>query len=289
MENLSYPATLKETKILLMTYSNMKPLDREAHTHLARWVREGGILLYSGRDDDPFQTVREWWNTAGLNYPTASAHLFELLGLAKAPAEGEYRVGKGTVCILRNDPKEYVLQAGGDEKLIRTVKHLYEEVAGAGTLQMKNSFHLTRGPYELVAVLDEGITNEPFIMEGTFIDLYDSRLPVIKTKTTESGSQSLLFNVDSVKDPKKPQVLATAARVYDEKRTKDSYSFVARSPVESTNVMRVWLPKEPVECTILDAGGEQPAGNNWQWDAASRTLLIEFENHPDGITVNINY
>jgi len=289
MENLSYPATLKDTHILLMTYSNMKPLDKEAHTHLAKWVREGGILLYSGRDDDPFQTVREWWNTAGLNYPTASAHLFELLGLTKAPAEGEYRVGKGTVCILRNDPKEYVLQAGGDEKLIRTVKHLYEEVAGAGTLQMKNSFHLTRGPYELVAVLDESITKEPFIMEGTFIDLYDSRLPVIKTKTTESGSQSLLFNLDSVNDPKKPQVLATAARVYDEKRTKNSYAFVTKSPVESTNVMRVLLPKEPVECTILDARGELPAGNNWQWDAASHTLLIEFENHPDGITVNIKY
>ncbi len=289
MENLSYPATLKETKVLLMTYSNMKPLDKEAHAHLAKWVTEGGILLFSGRDDDPFQTVREWWNSDGLNYPTASAHLFESLGLEKAPAEGEYRVGKGTVCILRNDPKEYVLQAGGDEKLTRTVKHLYEEVAGAGTLQMKNSFHLTRGPYELIAVLDEGVTSEPFIMEGTFIDLYDYRLPVINTKTTEPGSQSFLFNLDSVNDPKKPQVLATAARVYDEKSSKNSYSFVAKSPVESTNVMRVLLPESPEECTILDAGGEPPAGNNWQWDAASHTLLIEFENHPDGITVNIKY
>jgi len=289
IENLSYPATLKDTRVLLMTYSNMKPLDKEAHAHLDQWVREGGMLLYSGRDGDPFQTVREWWNTEGMDYPTASAHLFESLGLEKTPVEGEYRVGKGTVCILRNDPKEYVLQAGGDEKLIRTVKHLYEAVAGAGTLQMKNSFHLTRGPYELIAVLDEGISNEPFIMEGTFIDLYDPRLPVITSKTTESGSQSLLFNLDSVSDPKKPQVLAAAARVYDEKRTKNNYSFVAKSPVESTNVMRVLLPKVPVQCTILDAGGEPSAGNDWQWDAASHTLLIAFENHPDGITVNIKY
>ena len=289
IENLSYPATLKDTRVLLMTYSNMKPLDKEAHAHLDQWVKEGGMLLYSGRDEDPFQTVREWWNTEGMDYPTASAHLFESLGLEKTPVEGEYRVGKGTVCILRNDPKEYVLQAGGDEKLIRTVKHLYEAVAGAGTLQMKNSFHLTRGPYELIAVLDEGISNEPFIMEGTFIDLYDPRLPVITSKTTESGSQSLLFNLDSVSDPKKPQVLAAAARVYDEKRTKNNYSFVAKSPVESTNVMRVLLPKVPVQCTILDAGGEPPAGNDWQWDAASHTLLIAFENHPDGITVNIKY
>jgi len=289
IENLPYPATLKDTRILLMTYSNMKPMEKEAHGYLEQWVKEGGILIYSGRDDDPFQSVTEWWNSDGLHYPTASAHLFEKLGLEAAPAEGEYRVGQGRVCILRQDPKEYVLHAGGDDKLISTVRHLYEEVAKAGTLEMKNSFHLTRGNYELIAVMDEGITNEPFTMEGLFIDLYDPQLPVISTKTVQPGSQSLLFNIASGSEKKKPAVLATAARVYDEKRTKNAYSFIAKSPIETANVMRVFLPDPPAGCSILNNNGKPATGSNWKWDAASHTMLIQFENHPDGITVNINY
>ncbi|MBK5195332.1 MAG: hypothetical protein JJE08_04765 [Proteiniphilum sp.] len=289
IENLPYTATLKDTRILLMTYSNMKPMEQEAHGYLEKWVKEGGILIYSGRDDDPFQSVTEWWNSDGLHYPTASAHLFEKLGLEAAPAEGEYLVGQGTVCILRQDPKEYVLNAGGDDKLVSTVRYLYEDVAKAGTLQMKNSFHLTRGNYELIAVMDEGITNKPFTMEGLFIDLFDPQLPVISNKTVQPGNQSLLFNIGSVREKKKPAVLTTAARVYDEKRTKSSYSFIAKSPIETANVMRVLLPDPPAGCSILNNNGKPATDSNWKWDAASHTMLIQFENHPDGITVNINY
>jgi hypothetical protein len=289
IENLPYSATLKDTRILLMTYSNMKPMEQEAHGYLEKWVKEGGILIYSGRDDDPFQSVTEWWNSDGLHYPTASAHLFEKLGLEAAPAEGEYRVRQGRVYILRQDPKEYVLNAGGDDKLVSTVRYLYEDVAKAGTLQMKNSFHLTRGNYELIAVMDEGVTNKPFTMEGLFIDLFDPQLPVISTKTVQPGNQSLLFNIGSVREKKKPAVLATAARVYDEKRTKSSYSFIAKSPIETANIMRVLLPDPPAGCSILNNNGEPATDSNWKWDDASHTMLIQFENHPDGITVNINY
>jgi len=289
IENLSYPATLKDTRILLMTYSNMKPMAQEAHGYLENWVREGGILIYSGRDDDPFQRVTEWWNSDGLHYPTASAHLFEKLGLDAAPEEGEYRVGQGTLFILRHDPKEYVLHAGEDDKLISAVRYLYEDVAKAGTLQIKNSFHLTRGNYELIAVMDEGITNEPFDLEGLFIDLFDPQLPVISHKRVQPGNQSLLFNIESVREEKKPAVLATAARVYDEKRTKSSYSFIAKSPIATANVMRVLLPDAPAGCTILNINGEPVTESNWAWDAVSHTVLIQFDNHPDGIAVNINY
>lgn len=289
LENLSYPATLEETKILLMTYSNMKPLEREAHTYLAEWVRKGGILLYSGRDDDPFQSVSEWWNSDGLDYPTASAHLFEMLGLEAAPPEGDYSVGKGSVTILRHDPKEYVLQEGGDEKLISKVQTLYEEIADAGPLTFKNSFHLTRGNYEMIAVLNEGVTDEPFTIEGLFIDLFDPQLPVIKSKSVKPGSQSLLYNIARVNDKKRPQVLATAARVSHEEQSEGSYSFVARSPIESTNVMRVMLPGKADECTVRDSNGRIIPDGKWSWDEESHTLLIQFENHPDGLSVNIQY
>ena len=289
VENLSYPATLKNTKILLMTYSNMKPLEKEAHDYLADWVNKGGILVYSGQDNDPFQSVREWWNLDGMHYPTASAHLFEKLGLEAAPQEGEYKVGQGTVYILRHDPKEYVLNEGGANKLIEVVKNLYENTAKAGILQFKNSFHLTRGNYELISVLDESVSNDPFTIKGLFIDLFDPQLPVISSKSVQPGNQSMLFNIQQVKDRKNPQVLATGARVYDENREKGSYSFVAKSPIETANVMRILLPREPKECILSDSTGNNISAGSWEWEKESHTVLLRFNNDPDGIFVKITY
>ena len=115
IENLGYKEALADTKVLLMTYANMKPLEPEAHSHIADWVKKGGVLIYSGTDNDPFQNVREWWNTNGYNYATPSAHLFEQMGLPARPNQGEYSYGKGTVCVIRTDPKDYVLHEGGDK------------------------------------------------------------------------------------------------------------------------------------------------------------------------------
>lgn len=42
IENLGYREALAATKVLLMTYSNLKPLSPEAHTQLAEWVKKGG-------------------------------------------------------------------------------------------------------------------------------------------------------------------------------------------------------------------------------------------------------
>lgn len=39
IENVGYPETWKDTKVLVMTYSNMKPLEPAAHNHIAEWVK----------------------------------------------------------------------------------------------------------------------------------------------------------------------------------------------------------------------------------------------------------
>jgi hypothetical protein len=89
LENVGYEKAFDDTKILLMSYSNMKPLAEKAHEQLAQWVRNGGIIVYSGRDDDPFQTVKEWWNSDGKNFTSCPADdLFEKLGIGQNPKEG---------------------------------------------------------------------------------------------------------------------------------------------------------------------------------------------------------
>lgn len=280
IENTGYADTWKNTKVLLMSYSNMKPLDAEYHKHIAQWVADGGQLIYSGRDDDPYQSVLEWWNQNGNKYKTPSEHLFELMGMPRDAAEGTYEYGKGKVYVLRHDPKEYVLKKGGDAKLMETVREAY------GKLDIKNSFYLERGCYTLAAVVDESEAgDEPLTLKGKFIDLFDPELPVLREKIVNPGEQAFLFDISRVKDKKQPQVLAAASRQYDEQRTANSYSFVSKSPAQTSNVMRILLPKKPKSVKL-----DGTATDAWQWNENDQnTMLLKFENDPDGVKVDIKW
>ena len=288
LENVAYPETWKDTKVLLMSYSNLKPLDKDAHSHLAEWVKNGGVIVYSSRDTDPFQTVQEWWNQGENHFKRPSDHLFKLLGLAENPKEGEYTCGKGTVYIIRKDPKEFVLSENGDREYVEIVKKMYEEKANAGKLVFKNWLYLERGPFDLIAVMDESTTSEPYMAKGLFVDLFDPNLPVLTEKQVNPGEQAYLFDINRIADKTKPQVLAAAARVYDETSTRHSYSFIARSPLNTTNVMRVLLPEQPRETVVKGAKGEAVESTS-TWDKQSKTCLLSFDNNPDGVNVTFKW
>ncbi len=289
LENVSYPNTLKDIKVLILSYSNMKPMSADAHQYIANWVKRGGVLVYCGRDNDPFQTVQEWWNKGNFHYKAPSEHLFELLGLEKSAKEGQYPCGKGTVSIVRQDPKEFVLQANEDKHFVDVVKHLYEQKAKAGSLVFKNYFRLTRGAYEIISVMDESVNSEPYTLKGKLIDLFDPTLPVLSQKKVNPGEQAYLYNIDRAANPQTPQVLASASRIYNEKISKGGYSFIAKSPINTTNVMRVLLPVAPKKPTIADASGKNLSDFQYIWDAVSKTCFLSFENNPDGITVTFQW
>ena len=282
IENLGFKKTLADTRILLMSYSNMKPLDPEAHDHIAAWVKKGGALVYSGRDTDPFQNVLEWWNTGGNDFAAASDHLFEKMGIPASAPDGEYKYGKGVVRIIRQDPKEYVLEQNGETGLVRIVSDLYEQ--RAGELVFKNSLHLERGMYDVVAVMTESVSEDPFRADGLYIDLYDCTLPVLDGIEVLPGSQRLYINLARV-DGSRPQVLAAASREYDEKVGKDFYSFLAKSPVETTNASRVLLPAAPESVTV---DGVEVLDLQ-KWDEKSHTYFLEFENSPEGVRVRFDW
>ena len=275
IENLGYPKALKDVKVLLMTYSNMKPLDPEAHTHIADWVARGGHLIYCGTDADPFQTVSEWWNSGDNHYATPSAHLFEKMGLDAGAGDGTYSYGKGSVRVIRRDPKEFVMNEGGDSVLLDAVREAY------GPLEEKNNFILDRGAYKLVAVLDEGVSDEPLKLEGRFIDLYDPALSVCTGLEVASGTQRFLYDVS--KAPKAPCILAAASRAYDIRKGRRSFSYVCKSPSETVNVTRVLLPARPEKVIVNGSPAE------FEWDGESRTCIFRHDNDPDGVKIEIEW
>ncbi len=152
-------------------------------------------------------------------------------------------------------------------------------------MEYKNSFVLERGCYVLAAVVDEGVTAEPLTLRGHYIDLFDPTLPVIRTKTVRPGEQAFLFDLDKVSDRRRPQVLAAASRQTDEVTTRSSYSFVAKSPANTTNVMAIRLPRRPRTITT------QPSDVIVQssWSRKDHVLHLQFENSPEGVNVNIEW
>jgi hypothetical protein len=286
MENLANKNTLKNIKVLLMSYANMKPLAASYHQELAAWVKKGGILLYYGQDTGPFQGVKEWWNTGGNKYAAPSQHLFSLLGIKEQAGKTKYNCGRGKVYITRQDPKQLIMQAQGDIQFLKTVKQAYESDAHAGTLVLKNNFVLERGPFVIAAVLDESTSTTPLTLNGSFIDLFSPALPVVKQKVLNPGTQGYLYDLSKIKDRQKPRVLATAARVSDENITGKQYVFTAKSPAKTNNVMRILLPVKPSEITARK-GVEALKLTSQQWDEESHTLLLAFENYSEGVNVKI--
>ncbi|MBC7416554.1 MAG: hypothetical protein H7325_00170 [Pedobacter sp.] len=288
MENLAKVDALKGVKVLIMSYANMKPLAASYHAELAKWVKNGGVLVYIGRDKDPFQTVKEWWNTDGNNFKAPSEHLFKLLGIADEGKIGSYRVAKGRVYVLRKDPKENVLESAGDADFLKIVQHAYEDDAKAGKLIVKNNFVLNRGPFVIAAVIDEAIDKKPLTLNGSFIDLFDPNLPILNKKIIPIGNQGYLYDLDKVGNKQKPQTLATAARITNEEVGTSSYSFVAKSPSNTNNVMRILLPKQPKDIT-LELNGQPLRIDKNEWDPKSKTLLLSFENYSEGVKTMIKW
>ena len=137
--------------------------------------------------------------------------------------------------------------------------------------------------------LDEAGIADPYVIKGKLIDLFDPTLPVLSQKQVNPGQQAFLYNIELAADPAKPQVLASASRVYEEKVEKKTYSFVVKSPVNTTNVMRVLLPAEPEQIMVIDGKGKQLTDVKTSWDAPSKTSFLSFENSPEGIKVKFKW
>ncbi|UOB18449.1 hypothetical protein [Abyssalbus ytuae] len=286
MENLGYDETLKNIKVLIMSYSNMKPYSEEVHTNLARWVKNGGVLIYTGKDDDPYQDVMEWWNQKRNKFKTPSENLFQHLGISINAGEGSFNVEKGKVFIIRQNPKKFVMEKDGDSKFINTVKNAFESI---GTeLKFKNNLVLHRGPYKIIAVMDESVSEEPYFAQGPVIDLFDPRLPVYTQKMVVPGEQAFLYDLKYAYNQNKPKVLATAARISDEKIEEDRYSFICKSPVNTINSMRIYFPSVPKTVKLMNSQGKEITPKGAGWDNNSKTFYLQFENSPEGVYVQFN-
>ena len=186
--------------------------------------------------------------------------------------------------MIREEPKDFVMKKEGDKTYFNIIKEAYEKVAGK--LTEKNNFYLERGPYVIAAVMDESVSDEPLKIEGCYIDLFDPELPVITEKNVKPGEQAFLYDVTKWTDTTQPMVLCGASRIQGEVCKPDSYLFSVKSPANTTNVSRVYLPWQPQEVKVTSADGKALLGT-YEWDEKSHTCQLKFENDPQGVIVEL--
>ncbi len=281
MENLLHPETLRDIRVLLMSYAHMKPMKPEYHKVLADWVKNGGALVYVGRDNDPYQTIREWWNQGKNHYKAPSEHLFEQLGAEPKSKTLTIKEGKGILSILRKNPKEIATAKGGGDELRALIKTCLCEIGYENEWKKQNVLHLQRGPYDIAAVLEESVSDTPYTIPGPVIDLYNPDLLVLDKKVIEPGERAFLLSLSRF-TKESPCILAAASRVSDRKKEGATYTFTLKGPANTQGIARILLKSKPEKLTI-QSSAETPMEP--EWDETTKTMLIRYPNSPDGVQV----
>ena len=286
LENAPLPGVLAPYRVLLLSYEGMKPMTPDVHNALAAWVKKGGALVFVGDDRDPYNGVHAWWNEPGkTTYTSPREHLFEQLGLDKDTSAGTYKVGQGTLLYDTNSPAALTYRRDGADRL-RSLARRGCEAAGL-KYEETNHLVLRRGPYVVAAGLDESLSAAPHVLQGPFLDLFDARLPVVKTVTLKPGSRRLLLDLARARARVPgPAVLASACKILGAERTPDgAFRFHAEGPAKTGAVVRVALPDAP---TVVTLDGQVVAAEARAWDPGSRTLLLTFPNAAAGHRVLIH-
>lgn len=282
---------LSRYKLLLLTYEGQKPPTPAFHSALARWVRDGGALLVVDNDDDPYNAVREWWNTAPMHFKTPREHLFKLLGIP-ADGEGLFHVGRGVVVSERVSPAALTYRADGGD----TLRGYAKQAAAAVRLKWSETgaLVLRRGPYIVAAGLDEALPGEaPVMLHGRFVDLFDENVPVRTSITLTPGTRRLLYDLDYAQSGHKsghesghagPRIVAAACRIDSEQSTPGAFRFTADGIADTNAVVRIQTRRKPVSVSV---GGKTLAAGDYEVDGDS--VLVRFANSVEPVTIELKF
>jgi hypothetical protein len=281
IESAADPGFLDRYKLLLLTYEGQKPPKPEFHEALAKWVRSGGALVVVDDDGDPYDAVREWWNTAPYSYKSPREHLFDALGIPKE-AVGLHKVGRGIVLRESDSPAALTYKADGAE----TVRKLVRQAANAVKLPWKetSTLLLRRGPYLIAAGLDESVPDaKPYVLHGRYLNLFEPSLAVHDDVQISPGSRMLLLDLGSRK-ASGPKVVAAACRVRNEQTEGQKLRFQVDGIGDTNSI--VAITARTAATTVL-AGGK-PLDPS-QYDFAQGVVHVRFPNSVEPQMIEVTF
>jgi hypothetical protein len=282
LENVTVPHYLDNFRVLLLSYDGQKPLSPGVHAPLAKWVKQGGVLIFCDQDADPYLKVHEWWNSDGKSFATPREPLFELLGLDKSVAADEFKpVGRGGMIWVRARPVELSLGTQGEARLM-AVTRLAAERAG---LKWRETNHLLlrRGPYLIAAGLDESIGGQPHTLHGRFINLFDPELRVQQDISIDHGSRWFLLDLAAVHTGR-PHLLASACKAVLKAKSADQISLLVEGVGETPATVVLESPRAPRAVAL----NSNPL-TTFEYSPTEQLLWVHFENDTMARELKVQY
>jgi hypothetical protein len=271
LETVTVPHALDKLRVLFLSYDGQKPLSPAVHAPLAKWVKNGGVLVFCDNDADPYLQVRDWWNSNGKNYSTPRKHLFEQLGLKDDIAVDQFhRVGKGGLIWLRERPAHFSASAAGADQIVSAAK-LAAQSVGLDWRE-KNYLLLRRGPYVIASGLDESIDGEPRTLSGRYVNLFDSTLTVQTNIVITPGSRQFCLDLYTAQTGK-THLLASACKAVTKENTSGRISFTVEGVANTPAILLVESAAAPKSIT-LDGNKVE----TFEYSAQEHLLWVHFDN-----------
>ena len=146
---------------------------------------------------------------------------------------------------------------------------------------------MDRGPYVVTSILSETPFSKDETLKGTYIDLFDDKLPVLTDPTLKVGSVGLWYNVDKIDRTVPADHICAAARIEKWHATARSVSFTAIGPEGCTCTARIAVRRAPLTVTAAVKDEETPI--SFEYDEKSKTVLLTFMNDPAGVAVKMKF
>jgi hypothetical protein len=185
-------------------------------------------------------------------------------------------IGKGRVRFLPSRPADFTESAERAAELVAAIRELAE--AGGHNWESSNWLSVQRGPYLVGAVLEEA--GGSHVVEGTYVDLLDPRLGVVRHRELGPGELTWLRDLTYDEEP----LLASAGRVVDWEHDQTGIRFGCEAPrgVQVTTALRV-----PAEPAAVRADGADVTAV--RYDAELGVLWLRHPGVPTGTQVEIDF
>jgi len=194
----------------------------------------------------------------------------------------EKSFGKGCFYYLGVAPNFFGDTKKGDV-LFNIVKEIISEHRSIA-LMSRGNISYRRGPlYGFSSLTNNNITST-----GKFIDMFSPKLSVVSSLEIPEGKSILLLDVEEKFSKSEPAVLFAQGNSPTIYETPEGIRIVTAGPFGTLGAIRAYLPngQNSAKITAVDAENKNALVSS-EWDEASKTILIKYNNDVMKVTVDV--
>lgn len=254
--------------ILVMSYDFLKPMSVSFHYVLLSLIEMGKTVLFVGSNKDYYSSIYPLFGFDEHPFD----HLKKLIG-SEVSDQKIIKHGKGYFAYLDLSPSEIALNEEKHDGYLKFIDELYQ-IKGS-SLPDKNYFHAKRGPYEIVSVMDETNSNEPFHQKGLYADMTTQAFDIVNEMHVEVDHIGLYYDLSSAKHG---DIIGTTFRILskDIQDNKITLSLSGREDLQG--FIRIYVDRKP-----------KTVSKSYLYDETSKTVLIELTLNKQEEIITITY